>query len=305
MTSSQLVAPSAPAARSEQRPVHAVILVGHGSLRRASGAAMIRIAARLRKAGIAPITQAAFLNYSRPSVSEGLARCVARGAEEITIVPYFLVPGWFVKQTLPQMLNVCRTQHPSVIIRQTEPLGDHAALAKLVLQRAFEADYLHAFPQIAHAPADRLLLRNDTWQPLHSTQRTGLIMIAHGSPDSSNNRAIYAVAERVRALQHYAAVTVCFMELNKPSLAEAIDDFSQNGISHAITVPYFLQLGNHVSDDLPRLNAESQARHPKMTLLLAEHLGYDRLLIAPISDRVGTAIGVPLPTELQLTYLAQ
>ncbi len=270
----------------DTRPERAVILVGHGSLRRASGASMIRLAARVRAAGVAPIVQAAFLNYSRPSVAEGVSRCVARGATDITVVPYFLVPGWFVKQTLPQMLNVCRASHPGITLRQTQALGDHPALAKLVTQRALEVDYLHTFPQIARRSINRLLVRSDAWQPMHELHRTGLLMIAHGSPDGSNNQPIYAVAERIREKGQYAAVTVCFMDLNRPSIAEAVDDFADNGIRHTIAVPYFLQLGNHVAEDLPGLIAQSRERHPKMTLLLAEHLGYDRLLVPPIMDRV-------------------
>ena len=285
-----------PAKSAHQR---AVLLVGHGSLRRGSGAAMIRIAARLRKAQLAPFVQAAFLNYSRPSVSEGIARCVAQGAREITVVPYFLVPGWFVKQTLPQLLNVCRAMHPGVTLRQTEPLGDHPALARLVVQRATEADYRCAFPQIAEPSVNRMTVHSDHWLPLYASHRTGLLIIAHGSPDADNNRPIYAVAERVRAMNRYTAVTVCFMDINRPTINEAIDDFAQNGIEHAIAMPYFLQLGNHVADDLPRLVQEGVVRHPHMSLLLAEHLGYDRLLMQPITDRVRGAPIAPNPPEFR------
>lgn len=283
-------------------PQHAVMLVGHGSLRRASGAAMIRIAARLRKANVAPIVQAAFLNYSRPSVCEGIARCIARGAQEVTVVPYFLVSGWFVKQTLPQLLNVCRTNYPGILIRQTEPLGDHPALARLILQRAIEADYLHALPQLKQPGVQTVRVTNDSWQPMYSMHRTGLLLIAHGSPDADNNRAIYAVAERVRASHRYTGVTVCFMDLNRPSLVEAVDDFAQNGVRHAIAVPYFLQLGNHVAEDLPRLIDEARARHPQMTLLLAEHLGYDRLLLGPIAERVANALPAPSRPEFRASF---
>ena len=58
-------------------------------------------------------------------------------------------------------------------------------------------------------------------------------------------------AARVRAGGRYAAVTVCFMDLNKPSIPDAIDSMAARGISQMIAAPYFLQLGNHVKDDLP------------------------------------------------------
>lgn len=267
------------------------MLVGHGSLRRASGASMIRIAARVRTAGVAPIVQAAFLNYSRPNVVEGLARCVAQGASDLVVVPYFLVSGWFVRQMLPQILEGGRAAHPGVAIRQSAPLGDHPALARLVQQRAIEAEYLHAFPQLTRAGTDRQLIRNDGWRPLHDSYPTGLLVIAHGSPDPENNRPIYAVAERIRASGRYAAVSVCYMDLNAPAIDEAVGALARQGIRHAVAVPYFLQLGNHVADDLPAAIAAARLENPAMTLLLGEHLAYDRLLIQPIVDRVAETRG--------------
>lgn len=244
---------------------HAVMLVGHGSLRLGSGASMIRLAGHLRAAGAAPITQAAFLNYTRPSVAEGVARCIARGADTITVLPYFLVPGWFVTSALPKQIRACQLAHPGVPIAQAAPLGDHPALARLVAQRAAEASQRH-------------------WQrpaPPH----TALLMIAHGSPDGRNNRPIYQVAERVRASGKFAHVAVCFMDLNAPSIGAAVEAAVGDGAQRVIAVPYFLQMGNHVAEDLPQLVGEAGARFPRTPVVLAEHLGYDRALLGPLADR--------------------
>ena len=110
--------------------------------------------------------------------------------------------------------------------------------------------------------------------------------MAHGSPHPESNVPIYSIAKRVRACGRYADVTVCFMELNKPSISDAIDDLTKRGIRQIIATPYFLQLGNHVKDDLPAIIAAARLRHPASTLLLAEHLAYDRLLVSVIADRV-------------------
>ena len=85
--------------------MRAVLLIGHGSLRPGSGAAMIRLAARAREAGVAPIVEAGFLNYSRPRFAQALARCIAQGATEVVVQPYFLIPGKFVQIDLPRALK--------------------------------------------------------------------------------------------------------------------------------------------------------------------------------------------------------
>jgi sirohydrochlorin cobaltochelatase len=273
-----------------EAPIRAVMLVGHGSLRSGAGAAMIRLAERAQAARVAPIVGAGFLNYSRPTFDETLARCIEAGASEIIIQPYFLVPGKFVREDLARLAEAGRLAHPGLLIQVAQPFGDHPALARLLLKRALEADYLAANPHIVDQRLPRRLEDGADWRPLHQLQRTGLLIMAHGSPSPASNAPIYGVAKRVRAVGRYDAVTVCFMDLNKPSIPAAIDDMTERGIHQIIAMPYFLQLGNHVKEDLPALVAAARVRHPASTILLAEHLAYDRLLVSVIADRVAEAV---------------
>ena len=276
-------------ARTGER-VRAVMLVGHGSLRSGAGAAMIRLAERAQAARVAPIVSASFLNYSRPAFGETLARCVESGASDVIIQPYFLVPGKFVREDLARLAEAGRLAHPRLLIQVAQPFGDHPALARLLLKRALEADYLNANPHIIHQRLLRPLEDGPSWRPLHRLHRTGLLIMAHGSPHPESNAPIYGIAKRVRACERYAAVTVCFMDLNEPSVPDAIDDMTGRGIRHIIATPYFLQLGNHVKDDLPAIIAAARMRHPASTILLTEHLAYDRLLVSVIADRVAEAL---------------
>jgi sirohydrochlorin cobaltochelatase len=52
--------------------LNGIVLIGHGSIKSASGAAMIRLTARLREQGVAPVAEAGFLNYSRPTLAEAI-----------------------------------------------------------------------------------------------------------------------------------------------------------------------------------------------------------------------------------------
>jgi len=269
--------------------VRAVMLIGHGSLRSGAGAAMIRLAERTQAARVAPIVSAGFLNYSQPTFDETLARCVESGASDVIIQPYFLVPGKFVREDLARLADAGRLAHPGLSIQVAQPFGDHPALARLLLKRALEADYLAANPHIIHQRLPQPLEDGAGRQPLHRLHCTGLLIMAHGSPHPESNAPIYAIAERVRACGRYAAVTICFMDLNQPSIPDAIDDMTGRGIKHIIATPYFLQLGNHVNDDLPAIIAAARIRHSASTILLTEHLAYDRLLVSVIADRVAEA----------------
>ncbi|NTU82756.1 MAG: hypothetical protein HGA45_25875 [Chloroflexales bacterium] len=94
--------------------MHALLVVGHGSLSSGSGAATIRLAARLRESGVAPLVAAGFLNYSRPTLAEAAARLARRGAETATVLPYLLVPGYFTRAALPRALAMLRAAHPAL-----------------------------------------------------------------------------------------------------------------------------------------------------------------------------------------------
>jgi sirohydrochlorin cobaltochelatase len=247
---------------------------------------MIRLAARLRTAGVASITAAAFLHYTRPSFAEAVSRCVAQGADDVMIVPYFLGPSLFVREDLPKLVELSRANYPGVTLRLTQPLGDHPALARLVMQRALEADYLAAFPMLPQLGPQRILVRNDHWNPIYTSHPTALLMMAHGGPDPHAHQPIYVVAERIRAYQRYAAVDVCFMDVSRPNVIESLDSLAQKGIIHVIVVPHFLQMGAHVAGDLPMMVGAARARYPSMTVLLAGYLGYDRLLLSVIIDRI-------------------
>ncbi len=240
--------------------MHAVLLIGHGSLHPGSGAAMIRVAARLRERGVAPLTGAGFLNYSQPRFDRALQRLIAKGATSVTVAPYFLVPGKFVRVDLARMVAEAQSQHPQLSLTLAEPFGDHPSMAELVVRRAQEV--------VADAAAQALLI------------------LVHGSPRPESNAPVYAVAERIRQQQVFARVSVCFMDLNAPSISSAIDQTVAAGLSTIVAVPYFLQLGGHVQEDLPAAIAAGRARYPLASITLASHLGYDAALATVIADRV-------------------
>ncbi|MFL5800489.1 MAG: sirohydrochlorin chelatase [Roseiflexaceae bacterium] len=268
-------------------PRRAVVLVGHGSLRPGAGAAMVRLAERARAAGVAPIVKAGFLNYSRPTFAEVLAQCLAEGAAEVVVQPYFLIPGKFVRQDLARLLEEARASHPGLALRLAPPFGDHPALARLLLKRAHAAADMVTPSLIAARRATRPLGDRDGSPDICPC--TGLLIMAHGSPDPRSNAPIYQIARRVRASNHYTAVTVCFLDLNRPGIPEAIDTLAGYGIRRLIAAPFFLQLGNHVREDLPAIVDAAHARHPTLQISLAEHLAYDPLLVAVIADRVAEA----------------
>ena len=246
--------------------MRAVILVGHGSLRQASGASMIRLAALVRKQGTAPIATAGFLNFSQPTFADAVRRCVRKGATHITVQPYFLVSGYYVKRVLPKLIEEVKKEHPQLTLEVADAFEYHPALVRMVIERA----------QVERQG---------------KSKSCGLLLIAHGSPHAEANAPIYKVAEAIRERGLYNGVQVSFMEINEPDIAEGIRLLASKGVKQIIAVPYFLQLGGHVAHDLPEAVQAAQESHPNIKLSLVDYLSYDPLLTEVIAQRV-TEVGI-------------
>ena len=244
--------------------MRAIVLLGHGSLRSASGASMIRYAARLRARGLAPIVAAAFLNYSRPTLMETAARCLARGATEVLIQPYFLIAGAYVRHDLPALVASVAAHYPDLRFTIGEALGDHPALIRLATRRVQDA--------LALLPA--------------ADGPRGLLLMAHGTPLPEANAPLYRVLEAVAREAGFERQAVGYLDCNEPTIPAALATLAVEGARQIVALPYFLHMGRHVREDLPALIAQAQTALPAVTIVPAHHLGYHPLLVETLAERI-------------------
>jgi sirohydrochlorin ferrochelatase len=113
----------------------AIVLIDHGSRLPEANAVVEEVAAALRaRLGGAPV-EVAHLELAPPDLAEAVSRCVARGAAEIDVQPFFLAPGRHSTRDIPRLAAAAAERHPGVSIRVGEPLGAHPALVDAVLDR--------------------------------------------------------------------------------------------------------------------------------------------------------------------------
>ncbi|MCS6866870.1 MAG: CbiX/SirB N-terminal domain-containing protein [Gemmataceae bacterium] len=117
----------------------ALLLIAHGSRRTEANADLEFIAAQLRARGRYPIVGVAYLEFAEPTIATGGAQCVAAGATEVILVPYFLSPGVHVVDDLAAARDSLQERFPQVHFALAQPLGRHPLLVEVVEQRANEA----------------------------------------------------------------------------------------------------------------------------------------------------------------------
>ncbi len=111
-------------------------MVAHGSRRVESNTEVRRLARRIRDLvaddpGIVGV-ECAFLELAEPDIGTGIERCLALGAEEVVVLPYFLAAGRHVQADIPAQVEAKRRAHPEARIVLAPHLGAHEALARLL-----------------------------------------------------------------------------------------------------------------------------------------------------------------------------
>ena len=113
----------------------ALLLVAHGS-RRENSNEEVRALARAMAAHVDNCYQqvaSAFLELAEPSIPDGLRALIASGANEITVVPYFLSAGRHVVEDIPAEVHKVVAEHPDVPIHLAPYLGTSSVMPQLLL----------------------------------------------------------------------------------------------------------------------------------------------------------------------------
>ncbi|MGB8957038.1 MAG: CbiX/SirB N-terminal domain-containing protein [Tumebacillaceae bacterium] len=118
---------------------------------------------------------------------------------------------------------------------------------------------------------------------------TAILVVAHGSPVAKANEDLFYLVEQVRERSGCEIVEAAFLERARPSIPEGIDACVRRGAGRVVVLPFFLLLGAHVVEDLPRLVDEARDRHPGVEFVLGRHLGDDERVALAVLQRIREA----------------
>jgi len=114
----------------------AILLVGAGTSSPDANAELARMAAKLSDK-LSMVVEPAFVSLARPTVVEGMARCVDRGARHVVTVHYFLNTGVLARRIEPK----ARAEAERLGVKLTigQHFGTHQILAKALAGRINDA----------------------------------------------------------------------------------------------------------------------------------------------------------------------
>ena len=118
-----------------------LLLIAHGSRKQSANEEIAALAQKVEALAGEDYDAAvaAFLECAEPSIQQGIEHCVELGATKIVAVPYFLAAGKHVVRDIPGELDCARAGHPGVDIVMSQYVGEHDAMADLVLRSSKNA----------------------------------------------------------------------------------------------------------------------------------------------------------------------
>jgi len=81
--------------------------------------------------------------------------------------------------------------------------------------------------------------------------KKGMLLIGHGSTMPYNKELVEKTAEMIRAKDNGFIVRCGFMNINTPTIKDALAEFRHDPIDTLVVVPLFLAKGVHIEKDIP------------------------------------------------------
>lgn len=117
-------------------------------------------------------------------------------------------------------------------------------------------------------------------------QKTGIIIVDHGSRRPASNAMLEVFVERFAAERGQEIVEPAHMELAEPSIATAFDRCVKRGAEAVIVCPYFLLPGKHWDEDIPQLVREAASAHPGVSHAVIAPIGLHPRMRDVVADRI-------------------
>jgi sirohydrochlorin cobaltochelatase len=119
-----------------------------------------------------------------------------------------------------------------------------------------------------------------------TASKRALLLVGHGSKRPGFQTAMERIAAGLRLDGEFDFVECAYLEIAPPSIGDAVDALVARGALEIRVVPYFLQTGRHVVEDIPAAVSLLATRHvASARVVLCPYLGYDDRIADVVKER--------------------
>ncbi|OLN22459.1 sirohydrochlorin chelatase [Domibacillus antri] len=207
----------------------------------------------------APIQEICYLELAKPSIEEGLASCVKKGATEVTVIPFLLLTAGHAKADIPEELFNAAQSYPDLTIRYGRPLGVHEHIIDVLIDRMREA-----------APVQ---------------ENASVLLVGRGSSDPETKQDFDHIVRLFKKKTKLSDVHIGYLAACEPSFDDALLSLTAAKPKQLFIVPYLLFTGvltKTMERTVKNLKTDSEVH-------LCRHLGYDPVIGEILAERVNEA----------------
>ena len=108
-----------------------------------------------------------------------------------------------------------------------------------------------------------------------------LLLVAHGSRRQQSNDEVRVIAEKLtqHCADQYNIIHAAFLELAEPLIPDGIKMCIDDGATEVLVLPYFLNSGRHVVEDIPEIVNDTKTNYPEVDIKITPHLGGSDLMM--------------------------
>ena len=115
-----------------------------------------------------------------------------------------------------------------------------------------------------------------------------ILLVAHGSKRAKSNNEVISITEKLRRVcaNQFSIVQAAFLEFSEISIPDGIKLCIEKGATSIVVLPYFLNSGKHLMEDIPKIVKNTAKKYPDIKIKIAPHIGSSDLIIDVLLDCV-------------------
>ncbi len=248
--------------------MQAVLFVGHGS-RDPEGNIQVRQFIENMSSSLdsSLLIETCFLEFERPTMSQGIDTCVEKGAEHVILIPIMLLPAGHSKIHIPAAIDAAKKKYPNTRFTYGRPIGIHEETFEILKTRLQEIG-----ENIEEAPED-----------------TAVMLLGRGGSDPDANSELYKIARLLWEKTNYKLVEPAFIGVTSPLTDEGVARCIKLGAKKIIILPYFLFTGVLIKR-LEEMTEQFRLEYPEIEFQLAGYFGFHSRLQTILKDRAEEAL---------------
>ena len=247
----------------------AVLLCGHGSRDDAAIGEFEALANALRARLPRHRVGAAYLEFARPTIRDGLEALKSAGARRILALPAMLFAAGHVKNDLPWEINSFVAANPGMAVEFGRDLAIDPKLLRAAAARISAAEKASV---------------NDV-----PRSETLLVVVGRGTNDPDANANIAKIARLLWEGMGFGWAEVAYSGVAHPRVGAGLARAVRLGFRRIVVFPYFLFTGVLVKR-IYRESDEAALLNPDVEFLNAMYLGAHELVVEAFVDRLDEAI---------------